>query len=565
MELSKKAVGLIIALIVFSMIGLVVLQSYLLNYAFELKKQAFERNVFAVMGSVASKLEKDEAAGMLFSEILVNRDDTVRTVKVGVATLTDADSMKEFHYSGPGKDSGQFIRFENGILHYNLSSPQHVELHAFEPSSGENLILVDTIKTPGVHKLILADAQSDSSDYTYRFKTDSSTVIFQMTGNEQAGILAHIISDSEKQKLVARVTDDLLVAEYEPIERRIDPEDLDSTLANSLREAGIDLEYAYGVFSKDDDSLRIARPLEMSGQILDSEFKAALFPNDIFAVGNDLLLYFPDHDTYVLKQIGPLLFSTILFMLVISICFYYTIKIIIAQRRFAGLLVDFINNMTHEFKTPISTVSLASEAIIKPEIISDKEKVTRYNQMIMDENARMRNQVEKILQMTVLEKGDYELELSDIDIHDLLTDVVENVTLRVESLSGSITSDFAAENHVIEGDELHLSNIFHNLLDNAIKYSHKNPTIEISSRNERNGIVIGIRDQGVGIDEKSRRLVFNKYYRVPSGNVHDVRGFGLGLSYVKLMIDAHGGTIRLESEPGQGTMVELFFPFSQSD
>jgi two-component system phosphate regulon sensor histidine kinase PhoR len=347
--------------------------------------------------------------------------------------------------------------------------------------------------------------------------------------------------------------------EWEPIEDRIDNEALDSAIAVNLHNSGIELDYAYGVISVDDDSLRIEEPSGYGAELKNSEFKASLFPHDVFASPNLLTIYFPDHDIYMIKQIGPLLFATILFMLVIVLCFIYTIKTIISQRMFGRFMVDFINNMTHEFKTPISSISLACEAIAKPEILSQTEKISRYSRMIKDENTRMRNQVDKILQMAVLEKRDFDLELKVVDVHDMINRAVQNITLQVEHRGGKISTFLNAEKYKIEADTVHLSNIIHNLLDNANKYSLDNPMITITTRNSDDRIIIGIQDRGVGIDEKAQKHVFDKYYRVPTGNIHDVKGFGLGLSYVKLMVEALGGSIDLKSEIGNGTLAEVSF------
>jgi two-component system phosphate regulon sensor histidine kinase PhoR len=220
--------------------------------------------------------------------------------------------------------------------------------------------------------------------------------------------------------------------------------------------------------------------------------------------------------------------------------------------------------MTHEFKTPISTVALACEAIMRPDIISNNKKVTQYSEMIRDENRRMRRQAEKILQMAALEEGDFELKLSEVDIHEVIKDAVANIKLHIENRGGEITFTPEAEKYTMQADIVHLSNIIFNLLDNAVKYSPERPVITISTGNDRDGIVICIEDKGVGISDEDLKMVFKKYYRVSTGNVHDVKGFGLGLSYVKLMVEAHGGTIQLSSKLGEGTRVEIYIPVSDN-
>ncbi|MFH2036099.1 MAG: HAMP domain-containing sensor histidine kinase, partial [Candidatus Zixiibacteriota bacterium] len=227
-------------------------------------------------------------------------------------------------------------------------------------------------------------------------------------------------------------------------------------------------------------------------------------------------------------------------------------------------MVSFINNMTHEFKTPISTVALAAEAIMRSDQISDAVKVERYARMIKDENTRMRNQAEKILQMAALEEGDFELKLTDVDIHEAIRQAVENIKLHIESRQGEVIINLNAKSHFIKADRDHLNSIIYNLLDNANKYSKEKPKIDISTKNFGQGIVVTVSDSGIGIKENDLKMVFKKYYRVASGNIHDVKGFGLGLSYVKLLVEAQKGSIKISSKSGEGTVVEFWLPINSS-
>jgi two-component system phosphate regulon sensor histidine kinase PhoR len=208
----------------------------------------------------------------------------------------------------------------------------------------------------------------------------------------------------------------------------------------------------------------------------------------------------------------------------------------------------------------VSLVALASEAISRPDVVAEPEKIARFNRMIADENLRMRHQVDKILQMAVLEEGDYELALEEVDLHDVIRRAVESFALAVESRRGRIVYDLKADRPVVIADRIHVANIIHNLLDNANKYSPDPPDIHVSTRAANRDVIVVIQDHGIGIGEADREQVFDKYYRVPSGDVHEVKGFGLGLSYVKLMMAAHGGHIDLHSRLGEGVTIELFFP-----
>ncbi len=331
-------------------------------------------------------------------------------------------------------------------------------------------------------------------------------------------------------------------------------------IGKNLKESGIVLPFAYGVISERNESLQIAQPAIYSRELQSSGFKTRLFPNDMLLSFNQLALYFPDQQVFMLKQIGPLLALIVLFMSIIVSCSAYTLRTIIRQKQFSVRLMDFINNMTHEFKTPISTVSVAAETIMHPGIIHDEEKIKRYGTVIQDENLRMKHQVDKILQMAVLEEGTYELKCMNVDVHELIAKAVENTSLQVESRGGVVICALGAESSTVSADIVHVTNVINNLLDNAIKYSPGRPEVTVDTSNGEGIVRIRISDNGVGISEEDQRHVFEKYFRVHTGNVHNVKGFGLGLSYVKLITEAHGGSITLKSEPGKGTAVEITFP-----
>jgi len=559
----RKKVGVIIALIVVALSGLVVLQSYLLNFAMQQKEQAFRRNVMAALHSAAQRLETQEAVEGVMrvgSICATPRDSGLVTIQVVTYNSDSAfnDSMMWVTEDTVGTRA---IRIADNFVHYSVPSRQRVFMQAYDIKAGTNTVVLDTIQTAGIYQKKFLDDRFAEGLYMFRFKTDSASAMFEIQDGRLRNLVSEDVAHNNKQELVRRIVDGLVVNEASPVEDRLEPGALDSVISLSLTEAGIDLEYAFGVLTRPDDSLRIAQPATYAEQLRTSEFKTRLFPLDIFAARSDLALFFPKREAYLWRQIGPLLVATLVLMLIIIGCFTYTVRTIIVQKRLAGRMTGFINNMTHEFKTPISTITLASEAIERPDVRVQPDKVERYNQMIQHENLRMRGQVEKILQMAVLEEGDYELELGDVDVHDVVTKAVNSIALQITKRRGTITSALNAERHVVRADAVHLTNIIHNLLDNANKYSPEAPVITVSTKNENNGVLIRVNDRGTGIGDQDKEAVFDKYYRVPTGNIHDVKGFGLGLSYVKLMTAAHGGTVALTSEPGKGTQVELYFPF----
>ena len=289
-------------------------------------------------------------------------------------------------------------------------------------------------------------------------------------------------------------------------------------------------------------------------------FKIRLFPNDVISQKYELALFLPEKSSFVAKEMTMLLSMSFLFISILIACFIYFIRIVILQKRFSLSIVDFINNMTHEFKTPISTIALASEAIAKPDILKSKAKLLQYNSLIADENSRMKHQVDKILQMAVLEEGEFELSLSDVDLHSIIQQAVKNISLQVEQRNGKVIAKLEASSFVMKGDAVHIANIVHNILDNALKYSPSIPEITIETKNIESRISIQITDTGIGIGKEDLSRIFEKYFRVSTGNLHNVKGFGLGLSYVKLIVEAHKGTVAIDSKLGSGTTVEIIFP-----
>ncbi|MBN1998960.1 HAMP domain-containing histidine kinase, partial [candidate division KSB1 bacterium] len=252
--------------------------------------------------------------------------------------------------------------------------------------------------------------------------------------------------------------------------------------------------------------------------------------------------------------------TSLVFILMIIFCFIYIIRAIFKQKEFSARLIDFINNMTHEFKTPISTITLASETLTNPAIYKDGNKLAKYQKIISDESFRMRHQVEKILQMAALECEDLELQWSQVDVHEIINQMIPNLQLQVNSRKGTIDVQLTAPDHTIRADSVHFTNIIYNLLDNAIKYSDKAPKIKIYTETNDGFLKISIQDKGLGLSPEHQKYIFKKYYRVPTGNIHNVKGFGLGLSYVKLLVEAHGGRIEVKSTLKKGSTFVVYMP-----
>ncbi len=362
-----------------------------------------------------------------------------------------------------------------------------------------------------------------------------------------------------------------------PLAERIRLDYLDSYLHQELKKQGIEINVNYGVFSyqlntfviKDkhyvvDISRQTASVTKVAtfDPLIATKYKVELFSNENGSPGL-LLVNFPEKSSYVWSTVWLTVAASILFTGIILFCFAYTINVIFEQKKLSEIKNDFINNMTHEFKTPIATISLASDSITNPTIISNPDKIKRFTDIIRQENKRMNAQVEKVLQMAIIDRNDYKLNMSEIDIHEIITQAVGNFSLVVENREGHLTTDLQATETKMEGDLTHVTNMIHNLMDNANKYSPEKPEISVATHNVKGGIEVIVSDKGVGLSPASKKLIFDKFYRVHTGNLHDVKGFGLGLSYVKAMMDAHHGSINVKSELGVGSNFIVFFPFKQ--
>lgn len=346
------------------------------------------------------------------------------------------------------------------------------------------------------------------------------------------------------------------------VRERIDPRLLDSLLTEELAAHGLQAAFEHGVFdTKGKPVLWHARPGTSEAALRGSDHKVRLFRNDAGGEPHWLHVLIPDQQRLVWGSMRGLLIVSALFMLVIVLVFMYTLRTIHRQKRISEIRTDLVNNLTHELKTPISTIALACEALTDPGMPKTGEQVNSFVGMIRDENKRLGVLVESVLQSAVLDSGRMRIKPVDLDLHALLRDVERHSGIQAQRRDGRIALDLRAELAHVMGDRIHLTNVFYNLVDNAIKYTREAPQVAIRTHSDAGGITVSVADNGVGISPADQRKIFDKLYRVPTGNVHNVKGFGLGLSYVKAVVERHGGSIRVESEPGKGSTFHLTLPF----
>ncbi len=358
------------------------------------------------------------------------------------------------------------------------------------------------------------------------------------------------------------IEDVMIEQGVKPIEKRLNQHLLDSLLRREFESRNMNTPYEYGIFSSSRDLLVMKSPDANEQALINprTSFHFEIFPDDMYPRPDYLYLNFPYERKFLLNQMWPLLSISIILILIIIISFTYTLIQLFRQRRLSELKTDFINNMTHEFKTPVSTISLACEALSDKDIQKSEELYRNYIGIIREENHRLGQMAERILQSAKSEKGEVALNKETVDIHDIITEVIKNIRIQVEIKDGQIIKDFQAKNSILVVDRMHMTNVIHNLLDNANKYTPIKPQLIVSTRDVKNGVIISVEDNGIGISKVDQKKIFEKLYRVPEGNVHNFKGFGLGLSYVKTIVERHGGFIKLESELKKGTKFEVFIP-----
>ena len=432
------------------------------------------------------------------------------------------------------------------------NSPLAKKIHGYQPNSA--LLETYGLNNPGKPIAITSSGHKIfiSSENISAYSTDETIEpSSQVTSSEIKGRVTNKIVSLEKiMEKILRNTPD--------IRERINPEKLKVELRTALNNVGIYLNFEYSIRSGRYGT--IWKTPGFNDKPGTNKFIIQLFPNDPVPSQNQIVLYCLQEQHYKFEKIGNLGFITLLFSLILIILSTGTFIVIFRQKKISEIRNDFINNMTHELKTPISTISLASQ-MMADKTIADKDKnIDGLAKVISDESMRLKFQVEKVLQMAIFERMIMKLNLVEMNIHGIIDKAVDNFALQINDRNGTINIDFQATQPLVIIDEVHFLNSISNLIDNAIKYSKDKPDITISTRNNKKGIVISIEDKGIGIGKENLKRIFDKFFRVHSGNVHNIKGFGLGLSYVKKIIDEHNGSIKVESQINKGTKFIIFLP-----
>ncbi len=535
--MTQSTLKWIIVLMALALIGLISFQMYWINNAINVSEDSFKKDVHDALNSVSNKLEQQEIVYTAVNKLQYSQEgktwfgtDSIKFISKKRKT----DSSKSILLKDEDVRQFYFTSDSIGADHTLLT----IDVETDRPFSKSEGVLID--------EDVLIEVK--------RFKANIDSIVEYDKSSERS-----INKVEEKTQMVTIVLNELLSKERK-LENRIDERQLQALLALSLQNQGIDIDFNYSVIDGAQHKIVLTNSDEYRDEIVKSEFKTNLFTRDIIPSENYLAVYFPDQQSFLLGKIWFSLASSILLVLVIIAIFWYALYTIMTQKKISEIKNDFINNMTHEFKTPISTVSLACEALQDEDVKKNNTFLKRYISIIEAENKRLGLQVEKVLQMATLEKMDFELKLEKLDVHEVIDQALENINIQIEKREGKIKKQLAASSKVVMADEVHLTNIIYNLLDNANKYSRESPEITIATKNENGGIVVLVSDKGIGMSKEVLSRIFEKFYREPTGNLHDVKGFGLGLTYVKTMLDAQGGSIGVKSNIAKGSTFEIYLP-----
>ncbi len=522
--MSKKRLVTLILIMALVLSGLILVQTNSIKKAADIREEQFDQSVRHVLTQVVRKLEENERMLLLEEELTnVNSAESLDRIAPPFANiiprgLQNADFSLSFSFSN-----------QASVL------------------QEQDFQLTDTLTS------LEATTRGKPGDFPSAF---DKLLDYNL---HQQQMLEKRLSDNVRsyQRLFFR---------NRPIEERIDAELLQKLINGELNILGINLDYRVAVktFYRGEEKT-IFQSSDYDAFKRKKEYPHVLFPNDIYEPQpNYLLIYFPKRSGYLLRSTGIMVIPTIVLTGLLIAIFAYTIMVIFRQKKLSQIKNDFINNMTHELKTPISTISLASQMLQDESIFNTPKTIANISQVISQESKRLSYQVEKVLQTAIFNEGRLKLKFRKFGLNDLVSNVITSFELRVRNNKGTIHVVLDAADDRMEGDEVHITNVVFNLLDNAVKYSSGPPDISVSTESRNHSVVLSVADKGIGIPKEHQSQIFEKFFRVPTGNIHNVKGFGLGLSYVKKIVDAHNGKITVESSPNKGTRFSIYFPIDNN-
>jgi two-component system phosphate regulon sensor histidine kinase PhoR len=614
--MKSKSIGLIIGLMATALMGVMGMQWYFFRQSYQLQSRLFDQSVHEVLNNVVERLAKKDANNFLEKKaefirlperpiinkapVFVAAPEKPARIKRKVPRMSDenyflaqqrkADSVFMIRDSLLRARYPNVVSFNDMVTASELKNSEYnlrVDVYQVEDAFGQ--IHEQTRKTiskapkayPQINSLLSGSVPGPLPDSVTQYIVfDPVEGAFLRTiprprlrnlkrppedpDSDQVARVQKVKQYFAEEKQNKEDVFKDLYQEYRevnvPLNKRVHPQTLDSMLRAELRNLSILSNYEYKVTSAKRDSLIFIRASNQTKFLPYNSYETPLFPKDMIRDSGILTITFPDKNTIILSNMTAMMGLSGGLLLILIFSFGFTIHSILMQKKISEMKTDFINNMTHEFKTPVATIMIASEALKDPELTTDKTRIDRLANIIYDENVRLGSHIERVLNIAKIDKGDLKLENKDVDMNDLVTDIVDSMSLQLQKRNASVELDLKAEHSIVIGDELHLSNVLFNLIDNANKYSPENPCIKISTFTAGKNLTILVSDKGIGMNRDQLSKIFDQFYRIPTGNRHDVKGFGLGLSYVSNIVKRLNGTIRVKSEKDVGSEFEISLP-----
>ncbi len=528
-----------------SLIGIISVQVFWMKKAVTIKEEQFDQQVNQALSRAAQRIERNQNAYFMSSFFSGMPQVQLRQSINPYTKNQNNDSVFAEFNAFWGNQSNQI----------NITdADKNVKMQKNEENG------LETIK-------YTFDTIIEDGGFTQRIQTFS-----QVTKPKNSKTIINSNKTATTEKLVANPMEkqlndvmDQMILEFSvrdiPMEERLSYSIIAPTIQYELKNFNIPLKFEYAITNYRGNYYNKLKTNGFNKTKAANAYKTTLFPNDILMQSDKLVLYFPDKRNYLVNNLIWPFVGSLIFTLIILFTFYFTLKTIFNQKKVSEIKSDFINNMTHEFKTPIATISLAADSIINPNILNYPDKVSRFTNIIKEENHRMNRQVESVLKMALIDKKDFNLNVKNTQVHPLIEQAVKNIRLQVEQKEGNIELNLSAENNELKIDETHFVNLVYNLLDNANKYSlNAPPKIKVTSYNSNDSFYLAVADNGIGMSKETLDNIFEKFYRIPTGNIHTVKGFGLGLSYVKAIVMQFKGDISVNSQKGKGSTFTIRIP-----
>ena len=524
--MNKTLFRIVVFLMTLSLLGIIAIQGYLINASFKNKDEQFKYQVKQVIGNVAKKMQENETFTFL---------STYNKLKDSIGQVPQKSELLKFFYVEKNALTNETIIYSNSVVAEDYSLPS-----SFFDKNNDSTKLKNYV-SKRLTEVYSGNSLNDS-DLNNNFSPSEKV--------EKSGRMDIL----DKVQFEINFKD---IAATRSITQRISSQQLQNLLTSELNFYGIKTPFEFGIFSNG-----LATKVKSENFKYNKKFSydIPVFTDNDGVSKYQLLVSFPEKKLFLISDLVSISLLSFLFTAIIIIAYYSALNQLNRQRQISEIKTDFINNMTHEFKTPIATINLALDAIKNPKIIDDKEKVFRYLQMIKDENKRMHAQVENVLRISKLEKKELDISKESHNIHDIVEEAIEHVNLIIEDREGIINVNLKATRISVLLNDVHFTNVLVNILENAIKYSPDKPIIDVSTENIKNFIIIKIKDKGLGISKVAQKKIFDKFYREHTGDIHNVKGHGLGLSYVKRIVDDHNGEVMVESEKGKGSTFIIKLP-----